>query len=206
MGRIVITMGLVSLIMLSLLTPGYSEECRGDIDGSGAVDGSDLSEMASDYGSVDCPVKTIMYIICEGELSAGGRWCDNGNGTVTDMTTGLVWLQDAGCKGPMDWWNSIKDAIENLRVGICGLTDDSEWGDWRLPTRDELDTFANGSEVVREDTPRGFKGVEGNYYWSSTTDAGNPNGAWYLRSDDGNVRYWGKDLPCYVWPVRGGND
>ena len=81
-----IVVGLIYLIMLSAVTPCFGDECRGDIDGDGAVDGSDVAEMASDFGSADCPVKTIKYIKCEGALSTGGRWCDNADGTVTDMT------------------------------------------------------------------------------------------------------------------------
>jgi hypothetical protein len=40
---------------------------------------------------------------CSGTLSSGGRWCDNGNGTVTDMTTGLIWLKNATCGGMKTW-------------------------------------------------------------------------------------------------------
>ncbi len=32
---------------------------------------------------------------CKGTLSPGGRWCNQGNGTVLDMTTCLVWLRKA---------------------------------------------------------------------------------------------------------------
>ena len=48
-------------------------------------------------------------ITCDGVLSDEGRWCDNEDGTVTDMTTGLVWLQNAGCMGSMSWFDAIKD-------------------------------------------------------------------------------------------------
>ncbi len=34
---------------------------------------------------------------CIGTLN-GTRWCDQGDGTVKDMTTGLVWFKDAGWK------------------------------------------------------------------------------------------------------------
>ena len=32
---------------------------------------------------------------CTGTMN-GTRWCDNGNGTVRDMTTGLIWLKNSG--------------------------------------------------------------------------------------------------------------
>ena len=42
---------------------------------------------------------------CTGTLN-GTRWCDNGDGTVTDLTTGLVWLKDATCVGQWSWYES----------------------------------------------------------------------------------------------------
>jgi hypothetical protein len=204
MSRIVIALGIVCLITLSFVTPGNSEECRADIDGDGAVDGTDLAEMASDYGSSDCPVKTIKYIICEGTLSAGGRWCDNGDGTVTEMTTGLVWLQDAGCMGLMNWYDAIRTPIENLKDGICGLADGSVWGDWRLPTMDDLSTLANGNEAIRYDNDRAFEGVL-IYYWSSSTSASSTWDALHVGLIYGDMHREPKGDGYNVWPVRGGN-
>ncbi|MBW1813845.1 MAG: hypothetical protein JRJ39_09275 [Deltaproteobacteria bacterium] len=40
---------------------------------------------------------------CKGTQSTGGRWCDNGDGTVTDMTTCLVWLKYANWGGTRMW-------------------------------------------------------------------------------------------------------
>ncbi len=41
-------------------------------------------------------------ITCKGTL-VGIRWCDNGDSTVTDMTTGLVWLKYADWGGKKPW-------------------------------------------------------------------------------------------------------
>ena len=44
-------------------------------------------------------------ITCKGTL-VGTRWCDNGDATVTDMTTGLVWLKYTdweGLEGRRHW-------------------------------------------------------------------------------------------------------
>ena len=46
---------------------------------------------------------------CEGTRSAGGRWCDNGDGTVTDMTTCLVWLKYASWGGAKPWRSGETD-------------------------------------------------------------------------------------------------
>jgi len=33
--------------------------------------------------------------------SGGTRWCDNGDGTVTDLSNGLVWLKNASCSAAL---------------------------------------------------------------------------------------------------------
>ena len=108
---------------------------------------------------------------CSGTLSALGRWCDQNNGTVKDMTTGLVWLKDAGCMGYMDWYSAIEHPITNLRSGDCSgtLTDGSVWGDWRLPTNSELVGITVGDEHIRSSQMYFFTNVQSDYYWSSTT-------------------------------------
>ena len=47
-------------------------------------------------------VLAAFLIVCEtcvyaGDCSVGQRYKDNGNGTVTDCKSGLVWLKDAHC-------------------------------------------------------------------------------------------------------------
>lgn len=71
------------------------------------------------------------------------RIVDCGNGTVTDMVTGAVWLPDAACAGPLDWWDAHEFA-RKLEDGQCGLSDRSQAGDWRLPTLWEVE------ELVRD--------------------------------------------------------
>ena len=47
-------------------------------------------------------------------------------------------------------------------------------------------------------------GVQSNNYWSSTSNADNPNNAWNVNLNNGNVNNNNKDNNNYVWPVRGG--
>jgi hypothetical protein len=54
------------------------------------------------------------------------RWIDNGNGTLTDTMTGLIWLKQADCIR-----QTLSDAIaavNKLASGQCGLTDGSAAG------------------------------------------------------------------------------
>jgi hypothetical protein len=218
MKRLCIVVGLIYFILMFTVTPGFGDECRGDLDGNGVIDGTDLAEFAGDYGSTECPDKTIKYIICEGLLSSGGRWCDNADGTVTDMTTGLVWLKNASWGGLKAWRcedgaycvDPYDDA--HTRAGIlkdgmagAGLSDGSLEGDWRLPTRSELVRIIQGAEAVDAYTPHWFTGVQAGSYWSSTTYAYYTEVAWGVAMDVSLVIYHLKAGPYYVWPVRGDN-
>ncbi|HNT35643.1 MAG TPA: DUF1566 domain-containing protein, partial [bacterium] len=62
---------------------------------------------------------------------------DNGNGTVTDNNTGLIWVKDpsaAGVGGTYTWSDAIT-ACENLVY--------AGYSDWRLPTVQELSTLVD---------------------------------------------------------------
>ena len=80
----------------------------------------------------------------DGDLQAGvalptPRFRDNRNGTVTDLLTGLVWLQNSAC-GTENWWGALARTRE-LADGQCGLTDRSDPGDWRLANLRELESL-----------------------------------------------------------------
>jgi len=149
---------------------------------------------------------------CTGTLSAGGRWCDYGVavGTVMDMTTGLVWLRNANCSanlaginktGQLNWSDAVVWSSA-VKSGVCGLTDSSVEGDWRLPTLSELKTLTTGTENVLSGSPGSFTAVLSNLYWSATTSADYPTGAWGVNLSDGGVSYGAKSYTLYVWPVR----
>lgn len=98
------------------------------------------------------------------------RFHDNGNGTLTDLMTGLVWLRNANCYGHVSWQQALDNA-NALASGVCGLTDGSVAGDWRLPNRTELlsiasQNFSNGGDWL---TSQGFVNALHDYYWTSDT-------------------------------------
>ena len=134
-----------------------------------------------------------------GVSSPDPRFTDNGNGTVTDNLTGLMWTKDAQqISGTRDWYQAINE---------CNGLSFANHDDWRLPNVRELHSlidFANDPPL-----PLGhlFYNVQlSNYYWSSTTDrrgSGNLT-AWYVGIFCGSVNTWGKDTNYFVWCVRGG--
>jgi len=146
-----------------------------------------------------------------GTLSAGGRWCDNKDGTVTDMATGLVWLKKASwCLGKK-WEDCTSHDDAHTWAGVlfagatdADLDDGSEVGDWRLPTKGELWGLTQGTEGVSYYSPQVFTGVTDGYYWSSTTDSTAPEDAWMVDMLGPDLIIRPKTGGGYVWPVRGG--
>ncbi len=155
----------------------------------------------------------------DGEVQAGVSWptprfTDNGNGTVTDNLTGLVWLKDVSCLPRMPWQTAL-DTVKNLAHGSCSLTDGSNLGDWRLPSVKELQSlvdFSRFNPSLDDSTPF-ISG--GSQVWSSTTVQSAPEHAWYVTFGDGATLQDFRDpeavllggdskttFPGVVWPVR----
>lgn len=69
------------------------------------------------------------------------RFVDNGDGTVTDGFTNLVWLKRADCGDGLSWGEAVGlaaqlNGLEGL--SLCSLRDGSLPGSWRLPNVPEL--------------------------------------------------------------------
>jgi len=142
------------------------------------------------------------------------RYIDNGNGTVTDNWSGLIWLKNANCYGKHTWKNA-KRLVSNLAPIQCDLRDGSSRGDWRLPTKEELEALIDmryknpalsNADVTGQWTEgNAFSGVQTYYYWSSTAYARYADDAWYVDLGGGGVYFDYKAyMDYYVWPVRGG--
>ncbi len=161
--------------------------------------------------------QTISYAAGDdGNLQKGAEWpmprfLDNGNGTVTDYLTGLVWLKNANCFGEKKWLEAL-DSANNLADGQCGLTDGSAAGDWRLPNFKELRSLVDHSRTYPA-LPVGYNAFTnlqfGNYaaYWSSTTHPQSEylaNVIWLDSGAFGTSENKTNKMGRYVWPVRDG--
>jgi len=155
-------------------------------------------------GTINC-LKTGQ----DGDHQAGVAWpnprlTDNGDGTVTDNLTGLIWLKNANCFGKQNWTNALSSA-NSLASGSCGLSDGSNAGDWRQPNLRELLSLID-YEQSDPALPSGhpFSGVQSNNYWSSSTYTRIPADGWYVYLSGGGTSANLRTATFFVWPVRGG--
>lgn len=152
------------------------------------------------------------------------RFIDNGDGTVTDTRTGLIWLKNAKPCPEGKTWADAGTYCSSLKSGMAGLTDGSTPGQWRLPTVQELEGIGTDPPTtyciddisctamvcpVAWTKPKApfTNNPDDPIYWSNASYIDNPdNYAWTVFMYNGYVNV---DFKTYsrstVWPVRGGN-
>ena len=144
---------------------------------------------------------------------------DNGDGTVTDDNTGLVWEKLSMDGSVHDrtktytWSQAFTGHVATLNGGsFAGHTD------WRVPNVKELLSIANYQNA----TPAVSSAFNANctsvgctvltcsctasngFYWSSTSYA-SPTSAWYVLFDFGNSNATAKSASFVTRAVRGGS-
>ena len=180
-------------------------------DTNSKVSGSGTGET---YGAaVEKSGQTTSYVTGDdGDLQRGvalpsPRFADNGDGTVTDLLTGLMWTKDADiANGERTWAEAVSDCE------ACGAGD---YTDWHLPQVRELHSlihFGYYSPALSNTAGTG-KWTEGDpftdvkfSYWSSTRYADLTDYEWYVSLNNGRVYFSSKSDTYYVWCVRGGPD
>ena len=165
-----------------------------------------------------------------GEMWPNPRFTDNGDGTVTDNLTGLMWLKDANCMatsypefdndgvagdGEVTWQHSL-DFVAGINDGsytYCG--GNQPYTDWRLPNIKELLSLIHygfydpalpctaGPCQWQEGDPFINVPPSSSPYWSSTSRTEFTSGALLVYMINGNTTSSDKSFSNYVWPVRG---
>lgn len=97
------------------------------------------------------------------------NFVDNGNGTITDKATGLMWQKyDSGkC---MNWQDALSFA-GNLKLG--------GYGDWRLPNAKELQSIVDYTRSPQATNSAAINSIFSvteveSYFWTSTTHHDGP--------------------------------
>ena len=124
-------------------------------------------------------------------------YTDNGDGTVTDNVTGLMWQQTVPT-GTYTWAQAL---------AYCPTLTLANHSDWRLPSRIELvsivDLGVTSGPMINSTY---FPSTPADVFWSSSPLAGSPSGAWIV--DFGNG-YTGNYViteyqPCSLRALRTG--
>jgi hypothetical protein len=133
------------------------------------------------------------------------QFVDNGNGTITDLSTGLIWENKTDDRGPGDRDNLY--TWEQALAWIASINDSNYLGhdDWRLPNINELlsivdftvPTYPSISTVF-------FPKAMPDHYWSSTTNPLTIEYAWCITFELGLISSVPKSTYRYTRAVRGG--
>jgi len=172
------------------------------------------SSITNDYYS-DCGIAGAWYVgfvdgdvyailksyVCAVRAVRGGQSGSlddlviNGDGTVTDTSTGLIWQQQTA--GEMTWEEAIK-YCEGLSLG--------GYNDWRLPNRNELQSLVDYTRwhpaIDTTAFPCDMSSMSSYYYWSSTNLAYYTGGAWCVSFGYGNIYGGNKSSSYDVRAVR----
>jgi hypothetical protein len=206
------------------LAGGGLDDCPGDLAACLAAASSAGGALLR-TGQATCWDTAGTVVACagtgqDGELQKGlaRAYVDNGDGTITDTKTGLMWekLADDGSIHDKDntysWSGAfVRAATLNSGGGFAGHTD------WRVPNRAELESLVSLGAFSPAVSPAFNTGCAPSctvltcsctvspYYWSSSTYQDYPAYAWGVGFLDGSVNAGYKPYDGSVRAVRGGS-
>ena len=131
-----------------------------------------------------CTQDTISFHTPDSQLQ------DNGDGTITDTKTGLMWKQ---CSEGQSGSNCSLGSVDTLnwqgalqRVDIVNNNGFAGYHDWRLPNIKELNTIVEWGCVQPAINLNRFPNTPLRWYWSSSlvVDGGIAD-AWFILFDSG---------------------
>ena len=133
------------------------------------------------------------------------RYTDNGDETVTDNKTHLMWkkctegLTDTTCTTGAAATHTWKAALE-----LASTTTFATYNDWRLPNIKELASLAAHDRYNPAINSTIFPNTPSSGFWSSSPYANDSSNAWILNFDSGYDGYSIRSYSYYVRLVRGG--
>lgn len=142
--------------------------------------------------------------VTDGSSLSAISYTDNGNGTVSDNVSNLVWTKCSmdnsatgtllpyatncsGAAGARTWSEALQDCVNLTLAGKS----------WRLPNANELQSLVKRGSPPSIDTTY-FPATQSNAYWSATTDMGTLANAWYTNFIPGIEGTFPKGTSQYV--------
>lgn len=133
------------------------------------------------------------------------RFTDNGDGTITDEVTGLVWEKLSNDGSIHDVDNQYTwDAAFTSKIATLSAANFGGHSDWRVPNLFELQTIVSLGAAGPATHPIFNSGcgvsctivtcscTAPDYYWSSTTHHTVPGSAWQVLFDTGHEEWSSK--------------
>lgn len=225
----VIKFCLAMTILFSCSSINTSDTNSESLSGDSTTSGADFTladtnqELCYDTNQqITCPSATQEFYGQDAQYTGNGpRYTDNGDGTITDNITGLMWQQDPGDK--MYYTDALWGSDDFTLAG---------YSDWRLPTIKELYSLI----VFSGEDPSGYEGndtsglvpfIDTDYFefeygdtnsgeriidaqfvssteYMSTTMNGNDT-VFGVNFADGRIKGYGQNKEFFVLYVRGDN-
>ena len=128
----------------------------------------------------------------------------NSDGTVSDRTTGLMWMR---CSLGQEWKGKTCNGTAVILPWAEALTtaagyEFAGYNDWRLPNKNELESIVEGrcfSPSIHEEV---FPATPPAYFWSSSPYAAVSHGAWSVDFGYGTVNASIKSGSIHIRLVR----
>ena len=138
----------------------------------------------------------LILLVLFSSSVASADLVDNGDGTVTDTGSGLMWQKNTTAQVTYTWQDALSYCQSLSLVG---------YSDWRLPNRNELQSLVDYSRSNPALDPL-LAPYTGYFllYWSSTTNADDTSSAWFVSFVNGQDGYTKKSGSLYVRAVRAG--
>ena len=213
----------------SATCPNELAACQDDVaacDGIPNGSGPFRTEEATSYGPGS-----------DGDLQLGTprSFADNGDGTITDNMTGLMWEKkdesggihdkdnryrwcDVGADTECDSFDMAGPLVTGFLATLNSGPGFAGYTDWRIPNLNELTTLRRARRIPSWATYVEFDNgctpgctvttcscTWWTEYWSSSTSAAFPPYAWTLKIGDGLTSPQPKEYSQYVRAVRGGS-
>ena len=138
---------------------------------------------------------------------AKGRYMLNGNGTVTDVATGLIWQR---CSLGQVWDTSVRTCTgenadrhswdEALQQSDSNTFADKD--DWRLPNVEELRSIVAYDRHSPAINSSVFPSTSGLYWSSSPYASSSYSASWAIDFNTGGDSYYHRDWELHVLLVR----